>query len=319
MIPALPRPSEPMSVPPAERTLPSVTAELFARVPMEGVTPGLNILEGLAFGHDGRLYLCNTPMGRILRVDLETRETRLFRQLPAGLMPSAIKLHRDGRLFVTCVVGGTGGCVLVLAPDGTLLDRLAESDTHLFDDMVFDAQGGFYLTDLGGTVAEPTSGVWYVAPGAREPRQMVGGLIASNGIALTPRQDALWVTEYGAGRLHWLQLGDEPGTLAPLGSRIPYYFGGLEGPDSACVDAAGNLYVAMCGQGRFLVFDPTGVPVGQVLVPGRERGRMLKSTHPQVRPNTDELYLCSADMKTGDAAIFRARALAGALPGFAWS
>ena len=315
----LPQPAEPVPIPPAETGVPAVTAEHVVDIPMDGAAPGLNILEGLAFDRAGTLYLCNTPMGRIFAVDLRTRSVRLLCQLPQGLMPSAIKLHRDGRLFATCVVNGTGGCLAVLSPEGELLDRLVENEGHLFDDMVFDARGGIYLTDLGGSIANPTSGVWYLAPGAREPHQMAGGMVSSNGIALAPDGNALWVTEYGRGLLHWIELGREPGRVEAVGSRIPYRFSGLEGPDSACIDAGGNLYVALCGQGRFLVFNPMGIPVGQVLIPGREQGRMLKSTHPQIRPGTRELYLCSADMRTGESAIFRTEALAPAFPGFALS
>lgn len=315
----LPQPAEPVPIPPAEAGVPAVTAEHVIDIPMDGAAPGLNILEGLAFDRMGRLYVCNTPLGRIFTVDVEAGTVEPFCQLPQGLMPSAVKLHRDGRLFITCVVEGIGGCLAVLSPDGELLDRLIETEEHLFDDMVFDAQGGIYLTDLGGSIASPTSGVWYLAPGARDPRRMVGGMVSSNGIALAPDGSALWVTEYGRGLLHWIELGREPGRIEAVGSRIPYRFSGLEGPDSACADAAGNLYVALCGQGRFLIFNPMGIPVGQVLIPGREQGRMLKSTHPQIRPGTRELYLCSADMQTGEAAIFRAEALAPAFPGFALS
>ena len=237
----LPQPAEPVPIPPAATGVPAVTAEHVVDIPMDGAAPGLNILEGLAFDRAGTLYLCNTPMGRIFAVDLRTRSVRLLCQLPQGLMPSAIKLHRDGRLFATCVVNGTGGCLAVLSPEGELLDRLVENEGHLFDDMVFDARGGIYLTDLGGSIANPTSGVWYLAPGAREPHQMAGGMVSSNGIALAPDGNALWVTEYGRGLLHWIELGREPGRVEAVGSRIPYRFSGLEGPDSACIDAGASM------------------------------------------------------------------------------
>lgn len=67
----LPQTPEPVPIPPAERALPTVMAEPFARVPMAGVTPGLNILEGLAFGRDGGLYLCSA--------DMETGDAAIFR------------------------------------------------------------------------------------------------------------------------------------------------------------------------------------------------------------------------------------------------
>jgi sugar lactone lactonase YvrE len=39
-------------------------------------------------------------------------------------------------------------------------------------------------------------------------------------------------------------------------------------PDSMRIDADGNLYVAMHRQGRFMVFDPVGMPIGQILISG---------------------------------------------------
>lgn len=34
------------------------------------------------------------------------------------------------------------------------------------------------------------------------------------------------------------------------------------------IDADGNLYVAMHRQGHFMVFDPVGMPIGQILISG---------------------------------------------------
>ena len=70
-------------------------------------------------------------------------------------------------------------------------------------------------------------------------------------------------------------------TIQPFGATIPYYFTGHEGPDSCCIDSDDNLYVAMYGQGRVLVFNKRGYPIGQILIPGRDEGHMLRSTHPQ--------------------------------------
>lgn len=291
-----------------------------AAIPMEGVKPDLNILEGLCFDKDGSLLVCNTPMSRIWKVDVDTGDARLWLQLPDNMMPSAIKLHRDGNLYVTCAASDAGGLIAVLSPEGEIVDRLGVGCDHMIDDMVFDGEGGIYCTDLGGSIASPTSGVYYIAPGQKELVPVVEHMAATNGIAITPDWDALWITEYDTGLLHYLQLGSEPeGLLTVGGSHIAYHFTGLEGPDSACIDADGNLYVAMCGQGRFLVFNNNGMPIGQVLIPGRDEGRMLKSTHPQIMPGTNELYLCSADMETGDAAIYVAGAFGKAFPGFAFS
>lgn len=307
-------------IPPAERNLQTVEARLFADIPLpDDVPAGGNILEGLAFDRAGDLLFCNSPMGRIYKLDMATRAPRLLAQLPEGWQPSAVKVHKDGRLFSTCIVFGRGSFVAVLSAEGELLDTVAESAVNYFDDLVFDAQGGFYLSDLSGSPANPTGGVWYVAPGQRKPVCVVDGMVGTNGIALTPQGDALWVTEYGAGKLHYFKVDARHHIPRFASAHVPYYFTGLEGADSACIDSHGNLYVAMCGQGRFLVFNRNGMPIGQVLLPGREEGHMLMSTHPQLRPGTDELYLCSADTETGRSALFVARGFASAHPTYGLS
>ena len=86
-------------------------------------------------------------------------------------------------------------------------------------------------------------------------------------------------------------------TIAPFGATIPYYFTGHEGPDSVCIDSDDNLYVAMYGQGRVLVFNKRGYPIGQILMPGRDEGKMLRSTHPQFIPGTNQLLICTNDIE----------------------
>lgn len=116
-------------------------------------------------------------------------------------------------------------------------------------DMVFDHLGGFYFSDLGGSVDHPTAGVFYVEPDYRTVRPIIEtGMVGTNGIALDPAEKGLWVTEFGVGRLHYIKLEEEPFSVRPLTAFVPYHFTGLDGPDSCCIDEDGNLYVALCGR-----------------------------------------------------------------------
>jgi lactonase len=79
-------------------------------------------------------------------------------------------------------------------------------------------------------------------------------------------------------------------------------------------DSDGNLYVALYGQGRVLAFNRNGIPIGQVLLPGRDAGHNLLSTSMALQPGTDELLVVSNDGEGGQgSAIFRAGAFAKAL------
>ena len=86
-------------------------------------------------------------------------------------------------------------------------------------------------------------------------------------------------------------------------------------PASMRADADGDFYVAIYGQGRVLVLDRNGIPVGQAPLPGREEGHNLCSTGLALKPGTDDPYIVASDGNGGrGAAIFHAEAFAKALP-----
>lgn len=73
--------------------------------------------------------------------------------------------------------------------------------------------------------------------------------------------------------------------------------------------------MAMYGQGRVLAFNKNGIPIGQVLLPGRGEGHNLRSTSLALRPGTDDLYIVTNDGTGGrGATIFYAEAFAKVLP-----
>jgi lactonase len=305
-------------IPENEKNLPTVTAELFTRIPMDDVRPGLNILEGICFDRRGDMYLVDCPMGRIYKIDMPEGTVQLFRQLPEHMAPSAIKIHKDGRLFATIAASDHGSMIIVLDPDtAEITGRIWENNGHMIDDMVFDAKGGFYCTDLQGTAADPCAGIFYVEPDEKTVHPFIPtGMCATNGIGLSLDGKNMYVTEFSRALLHRIGLSEDGLSPAPCESNVLYHFTGYEGPDSLCMDRDENLYVAMCSQGRFLVFNRYGIPIGQILIPGRDEGRMLKSTHIQIRPGTKEAYMCTADMKTGEAAIYKAEVFAEPFPSY---
>jgi lactonase len=132
-------------------------------------------------------------------------------------------------------------------------------------------------------------------------------LAMANGVALSPAGRELWATEFSRNLLHRVALANAT-TIAPFGTAVAYHLSG-RAPDSMRADAHGNLYVAMYGQGRVLVLNRNGIPIGQVLLPGREEGHNLRSTTMAIRAGTDDLYMVTSDASGGQGAtIFRAHA-----------
>lgn len=298
----------PLPIPPSERDLPTIQAQPLITIPLDKRAPSTNILEGLNFDANGNLYICCPLHGDIYRLNIDNHQLRLFKHLPDHMLPSALKVHRDGRLFVTAAWSDHGCQVAVLDPqDGHVIKTLANLKGRMFDDLAFDKDGGFYLSDLSGTLAKPSAGIFYVAPDEQTVHPVIeSGMIATNGIGLDPAEENLWVTEYGRGRLLHFRLAADRYSIVPSYSNVPYYFTGLQGPDSLCVDRDGNVYVSMCGQGRFLIFNQNGIPISQIVLPGRENGDMSWSTHITIQPGTTRAYMCSSNLTIGQAKIFTA-------------
>lgn len=83
------------------------------------------------------------------------------------------------------------------------------------------------------------------------------------------------------------------------------------------VDVDGNVYVAMVGQGKVMIFNHYGLPVGQVLLPGRDKGRNLRSTSLVLHPDKKEMRVVAGNTPEADASeaiIFTGPAFAKGLP-----
>ena len=208
---------------------------------------------------------------------------------------------------------GTGS-ILAVKPDGTGMRTIVpEAASYMPNDFVSDSQGGFYFSDFRGISTEPKGGAYYVSPDFKTITPVLPHLAMANGIALSPDGKQLWITEFSRNLLHRVELADAK-TIAPIGSAVPYQFTG-PAPDSMRVDSDGNLYVAVYGQGRVLVLNKNGIPIGQVLLPGRDEGHNLQSTSMALKPDTNDLYIVTNDGNGGEGAtIFHAKVFAHGLP-----
>jgi lactonase len=271
------------------------------------------VLEGPAFDRDGNLLFCDVSGSRVLRVTPDKHLSVVVSQKQVS--PGGIAIHKDGRIFVAAInlVQGTGE-IIAVKPDGAERQTIVPSDAgYMPNDLVFDPNGGFYFTDFRGTSTKPEGGVYYVSPDLKTITPVLPHLSEANGIALSPDGKRLWTTEFGRNLLHRIDL-ETPTQIAPIGTAIPYHFTGAA-PDSMRADSDGNLYVAMYGQGRVLVFNRNGIPIGQVLLPGRDEGHNLESTSMAIKPGTNDLYIVTTDAQDGQGAtIFHAKTFAKALP-----
>lgn len=295
-------------IPASERALQTAVAEPWFKLSNEGL-----ILEGAIFDRSGNLLFCDVSGRRVLRLTPD-RQLSTVVTLDA-LSPGGLSFHPDGRLFIAALDIPNGrGAIFAVNPDGSGLQAIIPAVAgYMPNDLVFDRKGGFYFTDFKGNATEPKGGVYYAAPDLATIKPVLPNLAMANGLALGPDGKTLWATEFGRNLLHRIELADAT-TIAPIGSAIVYHFTG-PAPNSMRADTDGNVYVAIYGQGRVLAFNRNGIPIGQVLLPGRDRGHNLASTSLAIHPGRNDLYAVTSDMHRGyGATVFHAKVYSNGLP-----
>ncbi|WDF68653.1 SMP-30/gluconolactonase/LRE family protein [Sphingobacterium oryzagri] len=294
-------------IPAAERLLQHVTATAYYKVTNEG-----HVLEGAIFDKQGNLFFCDVSARRVMRLTPDKELSTIVTL--HELNPGGLAFHQDGRLFIAALdLVSRRGAILAVNSDGTEMQRIITPEAGFMpNDLLFDQHGGLYFTDFKGQSTDPQGAVYYIAPNRSTATLILPGLAMANGIALSADGKTLWVTEFGRNLLHRILLSDAT-TIAPIGTAVAYHFTG-PAPDSMRADADGNLYVAIYGQGRILVFNPDGIPIGQILYPERTAGHHLLSTSLAINPETNDLYGVTSDGDKGNGAtIFHAKSFAKGL------
>lgn len=201
---------------------------------------------GLAFGPDGALYVCNN--GGFEYADLPDFDITV----PAGTA-------RDY----------TGGAIQRVDLGTGAVDTLytGAGDTPLRgpNDIVFDAFGGFWFTDHGKSDhrSRDRVGVFYAKADGSSIREVIFPLESPNGIGLSPDGRTLYVAETFTCQLWAFDL-EGPGeirrhpNLFGHGGRFVYRPAGFRFFDSLAVEACGNICVATIGEPGITVISPNG-------------------------------------------------------------
>jgi gluconolactonase len=250
-----------------------VATEVFAEVPESlrlhrttswitvnrGGRPTPSFLEGPSFDRAGNLYVVDVPHGRIFRVS------------PDGLFsvvaeydgePNGLKIHRDGRIFVTDYKNG----LMLLDPASgavsPILERRGSERFKGLNDLFFAQNGDVYFTDQGETgLHDPTGRVYRLATDGRLER-LIDTVPSPNGLVMDHDEGALYVAVSRANAI-WRLPNPQGGSPTKVGVFVQMS-GGPGGPDGLALDEAGNLAVAHFGFGAVWVFDPQGQPLYRV-------------------------------------------------------
>jgi len=227
---------------------------------------GLGFPEGPVWLDDGSLVVVEIAVGRVSRLAPSGRRTTLA---TTGGGPNGAAIGPDGALYV-CNNGGfewqridgqllpghqahdyeTGRIERIELDSGRVERLYSACDGRRLsgpNDIVFDAHGGFWFTDLGKSRAHDRDqgGVYYATPDGRHIRAAVYPLDGPNGIGLSPDGRTLYV----AMTVHRQILAFDvvsPGVveaspLPPLPGRVVTSFPGRVLPDSMAVLESGGI------------------------------------------------------------------------------
>ncbi len=238
---------------------------------------GLAFPEGPIAMPDGSLLIVEMFGPHLTRIHGDGRVERIC-AVPGG--PNGIAIGPDGRVYV-CNNGGAFGGVfrdgnwdlwysepgayiggsiqaidLATATIQTLYTACDGIRLSAPNDIVFDAHGGFYFTDLGyAHDATKRTGVYYASPRGDAIRFVVGSESA-NGVGLSPDGTTLYWNITPTAQVMACRL-TAPGVVAGTPHQLYRFDTGCM-LDSLAVDSAGNICVAVLGAGAVGVVSPAG-------------------------------------------------------------
>lgn len=288
--------------------LPTIKAEPWLEIENNPNT----FLEGPCFDRQGNLYVSSMEDGRIFKISPDKQVTTIYNE--SGVMPDGMAISKNGKLFVACV----SGQLLEMDLDGNDVTQITVKYDNTYpqslNDLVFDPDGNLYVTDFTGTVADPTGGVYrynWNGESFTSVSRVLYPLASANGVSFEPgNPNVLWVSETCRNAVLNIQLQPDGVTPVPVaGVTIPFYStGGPGGTDSNRLDVDGNLYQCIIFQGRAVILNSHGIPIANVIIPGREDGNHLGTTNLAFIPGTDEAIITA--WGAGGAWLYKFRALA---------
>jgi len=262
------------------------------------IATGLQFPEGPIAMDDGSVLLVEIARGTLSRVLADGR-VQVVAELGGG--PNGAAIGPDGAVYV-CNNGGfrwgseidgtfrpigqaenySGGRIERVDLATGRFERLCDTVEGLGlrgpNDIVFDAHGGFYFTDLGKVrdTELDRGGVFYGRPDGRSVHAIARPVMTPNGIALSPDGNVLYYAETEGARV-WAFDITAPGQVrkdtwpSPHGGRMLCASPGNHWQrfDSMAIDALGNICVATLMHGGVSIVSPDGSMASHVPLPDR--------------------------------------------------
>jgi gluconolactonase len=250
-------PEGPIAMPDCTVVLVEIERQTLSRVTPSGEVSVVAALgggpNGAAIGPDGRCYVCNN---------------------------GGFEWHRRGDSVVPGLQAPDyqGGSIQAVDLDTgkvtTLYTQTDQGQLRGPNDIVFDAYGGFWFTDLGQTRRRDMDRgfVCYGRADGSACTEVIRAMVTPNGVGLSPDGTRLYVAETIPGRVWWWEIS-EPGkvrierTGTTNRGHLLVGLPGYQEFDSLAVDAEGHVCVATLHNGGITVISPDGDRVQHVSMP----------------------------------------------------
>jgi enterochelin esterase family protein len=241
------------------------------------VGEGYGFTDGACSDAAGNFYFSDLPKGIIHRATLDGKVAAF---LESGPKISGLKFGPDGRLYAA--TQGPKKQIVAIAADTRAITVLADNVEP--NDLIVSQNGYVYFTVTG-------KGQVMIVDSKGNMREGIRGINAPNGIALSPDQGTVVVSEY-RGTNVWTFGVKSDGSL-DAGSRSMELRTPAGRPDSggdgSTADASGRYYVT--SHVGIQVFDSTGRLAGTIAKP-TSKGCVSVAF---AGPNHEYLYACASD------------------------
>jgi gluconolactonase len=228
---------------------------------VEKIAGGFRYADGLAWSHDGHLYIADGPLGRVHQYT-PGRGTALLAGDLKG--PAGLALDDHGRLLIC----ESGARRLIRLNEGHVPETIASVfEGHKLNspnDVAVRKDGAVFFSDPAFGSADDTRELPFYGVFRVNSKGGVSVLARwdkrPNGLALSPDGRLLYVASSDERAIRVFDL-DRQGNAS--GERV--LITGIEGvPNGLCTDDQGRLYVAAR---HVLIFTPDGKSAGRIEVP----------------------------------------------------
>lgn len=249
----------------------TIATEIFAVIPerfrksrrepafglMRAQLPGGSFIEGPSFDRAGNLYIVDISFGRIFCIS-PLGMVELFLEYDGE--PCGLKIHKDGRFFVTDHRRG----LMVVDPVRRTIEPLLEGTANApfkgVNDLIFSSDGDLYFTDQGMTGLEDPTGRLFRLSVSGELTCLLDNIPSPNGLVLDRSEENILLAVTRGNSIWRVPIAS--GNVKRVGLFVQLS-GGI-GPDGLALAQDGGLAIAHIGLGSVWLISARGEPVSRI-------------------------------------------------------